>query len=171
MAVTGAVKEVVAAPSTAWQWLLSLAAGACAAALFWGFHCAYQQAQTVRGWPQRMAVVSEIVVLRGGADQAGSGLHCAHSVVQFQWKGRVHTAMLQRSELLCGLEHVVHRLAYDHWPQGSEVLVHVNPEMAGQVRSADIYLTWVEYLYLLAACLLALVPIGFFCEPPRVAAR
>lgn len=159
-------------PSAPWRWLLSIAAAACAAALFWGFHCAHQQAREKRQWPQRLAVVAETAVLRGDWGQAEGDTHCAHSVVQFQWKGRVHTAMLQRSDWFCGLEHVAHRWAHQlsqGWPQGSEVLVHVNPERPAQVHSADIQLSWMQYLFLLAGCLLALVPIGFFCEAPREA--
>ncbi len=156
--------------STAPRWLVSIAAAVCAAALFWGFHGAYRQAQETRQWPQRMAVVAETAVLRGEGGQAREGTHCAHSVVHFQWKGRVHTAWLQRSEPVCGMEPSVRQRVADHWPPGREVLVHVNPERPGQVHSADIHLPSMQYLFLLAGCLLALVPIGFFCAPPRGAA-
>lgn len=156
--------------STALRWLVSIAAAACAAALFWAFHGAYRQAQETRQWPQRMAVIAETVVLRGDGGQVPQGTHCAHSVVQFQWQGHVHTTRLQRSEPVCGMEPLVHQRVADHWPPGREVLVHVNPERPGQVHSADIHLAWMEYLFLLAGCLLALVPIGLFCAPPRGAA-
>ena len=166
------MKMMTTMAPTALRWLVSIVAAVCAAALFWGFHGAHRQAQETRQWPQRMAVVADTTVLRGDWGQAREDTHCAHSVVQFQWKGRVHTAMLRRSQWFCGLEHAAHRWAHqlsDRWPRGTEVLVHVNPERPGQVHSADIHLPWMQYLFLLAGCLLALVPIGFFCEPPRVA--
>jgi hypothetical protein len=155
--------------ATALRWAASVVAALCSAALFWGFHSAHQLAQQKRQWPQRMAVVADTAVLRAALalEEAAGHSHCAHSTVQYQWRGQVLTALLQRGELLCGVEHAVHLAAHE-WPRGREVLVHVNPARPTEVlHAADIDLTGLEYLLLVAGCLLALVPIGFFCEPAR----